>query len=116
MAFSYQLASSDSAVVLRSKVRFELGDTEFQAGVLPDGDNFSDAEIDLYLAQNGNDVEEATTALMLVLSRRWSNLADVQVGPRRESLSQIAKAWQARATEMTSGQSFVTGMVRATLT
>ncbi len=79
------------------QVRLELGDNVYAAGVLPDGSNFSDQEITYYLGANDNDVTRTVGALASVLARRYAMVADVSVGPRSESLSQIAKAWERQA-------------------
>lgn len=113
MAFSYSLLSSDAATVRIGKVRMELGDTVEDAGVLPDGSNLSDTEITVALTDAGNNVQVAVVALCGLLARRWATSADVTVGPRKENLSQVAKAWAERASAGFAVQSFVTGMVRS---
>ncbi len=106
MAFTYNLASADASIVLISRVRLEIGDTVNSAGVLPDGGNLTDAEIQLYLTQNGGDVALTVSSLAGVLARRWATVADVSVGPRSESLSQIAKAWERQASTLPGGEAY----------
>lgn len=96
---TYNLGSTDTTVVLISRVRFELGDTVYGSGVLPDGSNLTDAEIQTVLEANGNDVAKTVAALAATLARRWANQADVAVGPRKESLSQVSERWQTLARE-----------------
>lgn len=93
MSFSYILNSSNATMAAIARVRLEIGDTSEDAGVLPDGGNFSDEEITVYLTDNGQSVAQTVNALAGVLSRRWATVADVSVGPRSESLSQVSKAW-----------------------
>jgi hypothetical protein len=100
--FNYDLASTNANILLISQVRFELGDTEKGAGVLPTGGNFQDEEILLKLGENSNDIAQTVGALAGVLSRHWATVSDVQVGPRRESLSQVAAAWARRAEAINS--------------
>lgn len=95
--FTYELASEDSSILAISRLRLEMGDNRQDDGVLPDGGNFSDEELGYYLAKNGNDVSLTAGELCGVLARQWSSAADVAVGPRRESLSQVAEAWEKRA-------------------
>jgi hypothetical protein len=106
--FNYNLASSDSAIVLISKVRLELGDTVRGTGILPSGANLQDEEISLYLTAYDNDIAQTVGALAGVLSRHWAGMADVAVGPRKESLSQVAEAWTKHANAINPDQaSFV---------
>lgn len=112
MSFSYRLLSSDAAEARVARVRMELGDSVENAGVLPDGSNLRDEEITLALTDAGNDVGLAVASLCGLLARRWSMLADVSVGPRREMLSQVARAWEERAKSALFSRSFVTGMAR----
>jgi hypothetical protein len=97
VAFTYHLTSDDETERLISEVRLELGDTVEGDGVLPDGGNFSDAEISHYLSQYDNSVAQVVAKLAGVLVSRWSSVVDVSVGPRSESLSQVAAQWAKRA-------------------
>ncbi len=85
MAFNY----NDALATDRNKVRFNLQDTTESSGPKPGGANFSDAELDGLL--NIEDTwQQAVAAAFEVLEAGWSHYADLTVGPRRESLSQIA--------------------------
>lgn len=101
--FTYQLDSDDAGIAAVSRLRLEIGDNREDDGVLMDGSNFSDEELAYYLGKNGDDIGAAVTELCSVLARHWSRAADVAVGPRRESLSQVATAWQERAKAPASG-------------
>lgn len=116
MAFTYNLASTDADIVLISQVRLEIGDTVQNAGVLPTGGNLQDEEILLKLTEAGRSVALATTAICGLLARRWALAVDVAVGPRKESLSQVAARWQALAGGEDSAAvygSFVAGTARS---
>lgn len=78
------------------QVRLELGDDNAAAGVLPDGSNLSDEQVTLYLAREGS-VMRAVAGICEMLATRWAAVADLHVGPRRESYSQISKQYAARA-------------------
>lgn len=93
MGFSYVLNSSDATVAAIARVRLEIGDTTEDAGILPDGSNLSDEEITVYLTEYSSSIPQTVNAIAGVLSRRWATVADVSVGPRSESLSQVSKAW-----------------------
>lgn len=110
MAFTYDLANADPNIVLISRVRLALGDHVEGTGVMPNGDNFQDNEIALYLVDANDDVEAATMALAGVLANHWTTMADVSVGPRREAYSKVAGAWANRSGTGTDGGSTLTSM------
>lgn len=113
MSFTYNLASTGDSLLI-SKVRMEIGDTVEDNGVLPTGDNLSDAEILLKLGEYDNDVMQAAGALCALLARRWATVSDITVGPRRESLSQVSQRWAQMANEMNpSYSSFSIGVQRS---
>ena len=91
MAFTYDLATQIG------KIRLEIGDTVLNKGVRPDRTNFSDAELTYFLGEEDNDTTLAVARACEVLSRQWSAAADLQVGPRRESYSQVSANYAARA-------------------
>jgi hypothetical protein len=99
---NYNLSSDNATIVLISRVRLELGDTVCSSGVLPSGGNLQDEEIGMYLTVHGNDIAQTVGALCGVLARHWAIAADVTVGPRRESLSQVAEAWRKQAESLNS--------------
>lgn len=79
------------------QLRLALGDTVYGSGVRPDGSNLSDAELTYFLAQEGNDVVLATALACETLATMWAGQADLAVGPRKESLSQVAQQYAKRA-------------------
>lgn len=91
--FSYDLATDIG------KLRLELGDASPADGVKPDGSNFTDSELQYFLTQEGT-IHLAVAAVCEVLSRTWSIVSSLAVGSRRESLSDVAKAWSERAREL----------------
>jgi len=92
MAFTYlgTLASD------RDKVRFYIQDTVSGSGPKPSNGNFTDAELDGLLTAEGN-WQQAVAAAFEALAASWAGYADWQVGPRRESSSQIAQRYTQRA-------------------
>jgi hypothetical protein len=93
MEFTYDLTTAVG------KVRLEIGDTSSDDGVKPDGSNLTDAEISLWLTEEGS-VGRASARACEALARTWARLVDLAVGPRRESLSQAAKAWAEQGAEL----------------
>ena len=83
MSFSYDLASADTDTLNVSKVRLEIDDTVYTAGVKPDGTNFTDEEIMIWLSRESDDVMRAVASACEVLARAWARVADIAVGPRQ---------------------------------
>ena len=96
MTFTYDITTACG------QVRLALGDTTSGSGVRPDGSNFSDAEIAYFLAQEEQSVDGATARACEVLATQWATQADLTVGPRSESLSQIAERYAERAKSIRS--------------
>lgn len=92
MTFTYVLSTDIG------KIRLELGDTSATAGagVKPDGTNLTDEEIQVWLTREGA-VMPAAAAGCEALARMWARVANITVGPRREDLGQVAKAWTEQA-------------------
>lgn len=112
MAFTYDLTATGDDLAI-SKVRLELGDTVEDAGVLPSGANLSDKEIQTYLDAYSDDVTQTVGALCGVLSRHWAGAADIAVGPRRETLSQVSQRWAEMEAKLNPGHaSFAIGVQR----
>jgi hypothetical protein len=99
MSFTYNLASPDANIVLISKVRLELGDNVANSGVRPDGSNLTDEEIQVWLTDESNDISQTVARAAAALANVWTNVANITVGPRREELGSVAKAWADRARE-----------------
>lgn len=112
-SFTYNLSGTGTTLLV-SKVRMHLGDNVPASGVLPDGSNLDDAEIKAFLTDNSSDVTRTVGALCSLLARRWANAADITVGPRRESLSQVSARWTELARQMNPGfASFAVGAQRS---
>ena len=90
MAFTYNTATDIG------KVRLELDDTEQGKGVRPNGDNLTDAEIQVFLDREGA-VLPAVAAACEMLARAWSRVASLSAGGRSEQFGAIAKEYADRA-------------------
>lgn len=81
------------------KIRLELGDDTSGSGILPSGANITDEQIQIFLDREGS-VMRAVAGICEMLATRYAQVADLQVGPRRESYSQISAAYLKRAKEL----------------
>lgn len=90
MTFTYTLTTDIG------KLRLKLGDHTSGAGLRPDGTNFTDEELQVWLTEGGS-VDFALLLACETLAREWSSSADLGVGSVRESASQVAAAWTERA-------------------
>lgn len=81
--FTYDLANSIGLV------RLEIGDTDFEAGIRPDGTNLSDEELQVFLDREGS-VLGASAAALEVVTRLWRRRADITVGDVSRQSSQVA--------------------------
>lgn len=85
MGFTYDLTSDIG------KVRLLIGDTVINNGVKPDGTNYSDEEIQVFLTRNENDSDIAAAEALENLARMWAVEPDVKMGPVTESRSDVAR-------------------------
>ena len=113
MTFSYAINNDIG------KVRLYTGDITEGSGVRADGTNFSDEELALLLSQEDDDWHRAVAAVCEILSLEWAKVADVTVGPRKESLSGVSKRYGALASAFRGqyggggeGTAFVVGLIR----
>jgi len=97
MTFTYDLAAADADTLNIAKVRLEIGDTVSGTGVRADGSNLTDEEIQTWLDTEGDDVMRATARACEMLARDWARAASIAVGPRREQLSDVSKAYAEQA-------------------
>jgi hypothetical protein len=91
VTFSYTLTADVG------KVRLEIGDTVSGSGVRSSGANLTDEEIQVWLDAEDDDVMLAAARACEMLARDWAKAASIQLGPRREQLSDVAKAWERQA-------------------
>jgi len=78
------------------RVRFHINDTTTGGGPRPASGNFTDAELSAIIDDAGT-WQRAVAALLDHLSVEWSQHADITVGPRSQSFSQVADAYAKRA-------------------
>lgn len=109
MAFHYDIESVDPVVLAISQVRLQLGDTDEGRGVRANGRNIQDAELQTILDGNSSDVLRAVGAACEMLSRDWSRVASISVGPRSQQFGLVAEQWAKRAAELGAKYGFTGG-------
>lgn len=82
-------------------VRLEIGDDEDGDGVKPNGKNFTDAQIQVWLDREGS-VMCAAAAACEALARQWTRVANIAVGQRKEDSGETAAKWRAEAERLRS--------------
>jgi hypothetical protein len=78
------------------QIRFKVSDTIEDAGVKPNGVNFTDEEIN-GLQTLESSVNRTVASLYETLAVTWANYIDTEIGTRDEKLSQIAKRYESLA-------------------
>ena len=104
-----------------TKTRFHIGDTVLKRGILPDGSNFSDEEVELVLSSYSKeaDAETKTKLAGAELLRKaavvWGRSVDYSTAGHSEKVSNIAKELreQADALENDGGGTSAVQLTRA---
>jgi hypothetical protein len=91
MVFTYDLTTDTG------KLRLLIGDTVEDEGALPQGKNFANHELEFFLSEADNDLKLAEASATEALAAAWSKVANTTMGPLKESLSDVAKAFERRA-------------------
>jgi hypothetical protein len=96
MAFTYDHASSPTL----AKIRLLIGDSRQADGPRPDGSNFSDEELGVFLDMEGSHAMRAAAAGVEALAAEWSAYTGMlRTGPVDEQYQQAA-AYAERAAVM----------------
>lgn len=96
MSFTYRLSTE------LGKTRLAIGDTVNGAGPRPNGANFSDEEINVYLTPvlaAGNSYGRAVAQLLRLLANEWTSKASISIGEYRVDYNTIAANYRAAAAE-----------------
>jgi hypothetical protein len=107
--FTYDLSSSDPTIQAISKIRLELGDNVQNAGVLPNGKNFTDVELYFFWQDEGENIFRAVAAACGTLARMWSRMSDVTTGDVSRRNSSVAKEWRAEADRLRAVYGWASG-------
>lgn len=113
MAFTYDLTTD------AGKVRFNLGDTQENAGPRPDKRNFTDAEIDHLLEQESDTVVAATAFGFEILASEWESYslrekegeAEYDAKEVADGYQELADKWRAKPGGGTSSNSLQAGVI-----
>ncbi len=98
MTFTYDLSSSDAAILRLSQVRALIPDNDISAYDL------EDEEITFFLSENGNDVWAAAADACEQLARKFAKKATFSDGALRVENSQRASVFAERARELRARQ------------
>lgn len=80
------------------KVRFYIGDKVASSGPRPAGGNFTDEELGGLITAEGS-WQRAVAGAFEALAAEWGTSTDITLGPRSESLSQVAARYATQAGE-----------------
>lgn len=97
--FTYELNSSDLDIANIAKIRLEVGDTDPERGIKPDGDNYTDDEI-LY-AFNGEQriVGRAAAKICEMSATAWTAVPRTMFGALFDPRS-VAKNYMRMGTDL----------------
>jgi hypothetical protein len=96
MAFTYRLSTD------LGKTRLAIGDTVSGAGPRPEGANYSDEEINVYLTPviaAGYSYGRAVVQLLRLLANEWAGRANISIGEYKVEYSATATNFRAAAAE-----------------
>lgn len=94
MAFTYDVSTS------LGQLRLAIGDTKLNEGPRPDGTNYSDAELGIFLTPvlaAGYSYGRAVPQMLRLLAVEWSNRASVTIGEFSMSYAAVAEAYRKQA-------------------
>lgn len=104
MTFTY---NGDLATDL-DRIRFAIDDTVDGTGIKPNGDNFTDEELEGLLADEGT-VGRTVAAVFEKLAGSYARLVDTKIGPRDEKSSQTAQMYASLAAQKRKEHGYATG-------
>lgn len=96
MAFTYDVSTS------LGQLRLAIGDTKLGEGPRPDGSNYSDAELGVYLAPvlaSGYAYGRSVPSMLRLLAVEWSNRASVTIGEFSANYAAVADNYRKRAAD-----------------
>lgn len=118
MAFTYDVSTS------LGQLRLAIGDTKLNEGPRPDGTNYSDAELGVFLAPviaAGYAYGRAVPQVLRLLAVEWSNRASVTIGEFSANYAAVADNYRKRAADWeatidTTGAGVSGGIMVGTMT
>ena len=94
MAFTYDVSTS------LGQLRLAIGDTVSGAGPRPNAANYTDAELNVFLAPviaAGYTYGRAVSQVLRLLATEWTNQANISIGEYSAQYGQIAANYRAAA-------------------
>lgn len=118
MAFTYDVSTS------LGQLRLAIGDTKLNEGPRPDGTNYSDAELGVFLTPviaAGYAYGRAVPQMLRLLAVEWSNRASVTIGEFSANYAAVADNYRKRAADWettidTTGAGVSGGIMVGTMT
>lgn len=101
MTFTYDLAGAGDTLII-AKIRLLIGDVTESKGVKPNKQNFTDEELLIMYVDEANDIGRGAARACEILSRMWTIIFDITVGPHRAAANTVANKWADRAEELRS--------------
>lgn len=77
---TYKINSSDPTEAYISAVRLEVGDTNVERGIKPDGGNYSDDEIVHIYEVEGNSIGRSSARICEQMANAWSSVPRTMFG------------------------------------
>ena len=89
MSFSYDIEATDTDYLRRSRMRLELGDQRQDPnGMLPEGRNFSNAELDHFYDQESDDLWLSVARAFDSAAAEWAQYPnEIRLGPETQKLT-----------------------------
>ena len=85
LEFTYDIADTSD---ISSRIRLEIGDNRINDGILPNGGNFTDSELDYFYSAEGDDFQLALARAFDAAAARWASFPDdVHLGPEFQTFS-----------------------------
>ena len=118
MAITYDVSTS------LGQLRLAIGDTKLNEGPRPDGTNYSDAELGVFLTPviaAGYAYGRAVPQMLRLLAVEWSNRASVTIGEFSANYAAVADNYRKRAADWeatidTTGAGVSGGIMVGTMT
>ena len=116
MAFTYDVSTS------LGQLRLAIGDTVSGTGPRPAGANYTDAELNVFLAPviaAGYTYGRAVSQVLRLLATEWTNQANISIGEYSAQYGQIAANYRAAAADLaidSTGAGVTGGITVGTMT
>lgn len=116
--FTYELNSSDLDIANISKIRLEVGDTDPERGIKPDGDNYTNAEILYVFNDEERIIGRAAARICELAAAAWTSVPRTMFGalfdPRlvAENFTKQSKELRGRHGISNGSSTFSVGVTR----